>query len=134
MTATNSDRSVRVRIGTILIYLSCLILVGSAAAKFVRVPTVVSKLAVLGFGGSKLLWIAGIELASTILFLFQGTRAFGLLLVSAYLGGAVAAHVAHDQLPLQPAFVLAMIWSGISLRHPDALGSFRQTPTRSAFG
>jgi hypothetical protein len=95
---------------------------------------VASKLAVLGFSGSKLLLIAGLELASAILFAFPRTRAFGLLLLSAYLGGAVAAHVAHDQLPFQPAFLLAQIWIGISLRHPDALASLRQTPTRSAFG
>jgi len=134
MTAANNDRSMRVRIGTVLIYLSCLVLAGSAAAKLVPVPTVAAKLAVLGFGGSKLLLIAGLELASAILLAFPRTRAFGLLLVSAYLGGAVAVHVAHDQLPFQPVFVLALIWIGISLRHPEAPGSLRQTPTRSAFG
>jgi DoxX-like family len=134
MTATTGDRSIRVRVGTILIYLSCLVLLGSAAAKFVQVPTVASKLAVLGFSGSKLLLIAGLELAGAILFAYPRTRAFGLLFLSAYLGGAVAAHVAHDQLPFQPAFVLALIWIGISLRHPEVLGRLRQTPRRSAFG
>ena len=134
MAATNSDRSVRVRVGTILIYLSCLVLSGSAVAKFAQVPTVASKMAVLGFDGSKLLFIAALELGSAMLFAFPRTRAFGLLLSSAYLGGAVAAHVGHDQLPFQPAFVLALIWIGTALRHPEIWWSLRRTPAQSAFG
>lgn len=134
MAATNDDHSVRVRAGTFLIYLSCIGLAGSAAAKFARVPAVAAKLAVLGFDGSKLLFIACLELASAILFAFPRTRVFGLLFVTAYLGGAVAAHIAHDQLPLQPTFVLALIWMGTSLRHPEVLHSRGRIGARSAFG
>jgi|SRR5262245_502307 len=134
MAATNDDRSLRVRAGTLLIYLSCLVLAGSAAAKFAGVPAVAAKLAVLGFAGSKLLFIACLELSSAILFAFPRTRVFGLLFVTAYLGGAVAAHIAHDQLPLQPAFVLALIWMATSLRHPEVLYGRGQMGARSAFG
>jgi DoxX-like family len=118
MAAAHSGTSRRVRIGAFLIYFSSVILAGSAAAKFAQIPTVASKLAVLGFDGSKLLLIAVLELTSGILFAVPRTRALGLLLVSAYLGGAIAAHVAHSQLPFQPTFVLALIWIGVSLRHP----------------
>jgi hypothetical protein len=40
-------------------------------------------------------------------------------MVSAYLGGAIAVHVSHDQLPLQPGIVLALIWLSIWLRYPQ---------------
>lgn len=112
---------VRFRTGNVLIYLSSLLLVGSAAAKLLQVPPVLSGMAVLGFYGGKLTFIALLEILSALLFVFARTRSFGLLMVSAYLGGAVAVHVAHDQLPLQPAFVLALIWLGAWLRYPRAL-------------
>ena len=134
MAATNDERSVRVRVGTFLIYLSCIVLAGSAAAKFAQVPAVAAKLAVLGFDGSKLLFIACLELSSAILFAFPRTRGFGLLLVTAYLGGAVAAHIAHDQLPLKPTLVLGLSWIGTSLRHPEVLQSRARLGARSAFG
>jgi len=72
--------------------------------------------------------IAGLELASAVLFAIARTRAFGLLLVSAYPGRAVAAHVGHNQPPFQPAFVFALIWIAASLRHPETLWSFTRIP------
>jgi hypothetical protein len=80
----------------------------------------------LGFDGGKLVFIAVLEIISALLFAYQRTRTFGLLMVSAYLGGAIAAHVGHDQTGLQPATVLALIWLGTWLRNPEMLGSSRQ--------
>jgi len=58
-----------------------------------------------------------------LLFLVRSTRAIGLLLVSAYLGGAIATHIQHGQAPSQPVFVLSLLWLGASLRHPGILWS-----------
>lgn len=70
---------------------------------------------------TRLTLIAVLELLSAGLFLFRGTRALGLLLISAFLGGAVAAHVQHGELPVQPAFVLGLVWLGAWLWHPGIL-------------
>jgi hypothetical protein len=111
--------SVRLRAGNFLVYFLPIVLVGSAAAKLLRISPVVSGMAVLGFGGGKLISIAVLEIVSALLFAYPRTRGFGLLMVSAYLGGAIATHVGHDQFPLQPAIVLALFWLAIWLRHPQ---------------
>ena len=86
-------------------------------------PKVVVPMAALGFDGGKLTLIAVLELTSAILFLIPRTRALGFLLVSAYLGGAIATHVGHNQSPVNPAITLALIWVGAWLRHPTILWS-----------
>jgi DoxX-like protein len=107
------------RAGNVLMYFLSFVLIGSAAAKLLPVPPVAIGMAQLGFDGRKLIFIALLEIASALLFAYRRTRAFGLLMVSAYLGGAVAVHVGHDQLPLQPAVVLALFWLSVWLRYPQ---------------
>lgn len=116
--SANPSPDVRFRAGNALIYFLAFVLTGSAAAKLLHVQPVAAHMAPLGFAGSKLIFIAILEIASAVLFAYRSTRSFGLLMVSAYLGGAIAVHVSHDQLPLQPGIVLALIWLSIWLRYP----------------
>ncbi len=111
--------------GSVLIALGGVVLLASAAAKFARVPPIVAELGAFGFVGSKLILIAVIEVLSALLFLIPRTRSAGLLLVSSYLGGAIATHVQHDQSVVQPAVVLTILWLGAWLRHPEILWSVR---------
>jgi hypothetical protein len=126
---TNASTSNRARspVGNILIYLLGALLVGSAIAKFAQVPNVVSQLGAMGFDGGRLTLIAVLEITSAILFMVPRTRAIGLLLLSAYLGGAIATHLGHGQPPSQPAFVLVLAWLGAWLRHPEILWSLTQS-------
>jgi hypothetical protein len=117
--------------GSVLITLGGLILIGSAGAKFAHVPAVVSQLGAMGFEGSRLTLIAGLEIVSAVLFLFALTRSLGLLLVSAYLGGAIATHLQHGQPIVQPTFVLFLIWLGTWLRHPQILWSLAGNSIRT---
>jgi DoxX-like family len=109
--------------GNILVFLGGLMLLGSAGAKLAHVPKVVSQLGAMGFDGNKLTFIALLEVVSGLLFLIPLTRSAGLLLVSAFLGGAIATHLQHDQPIIQPSFVLLLIWLGTWLRHPGMLWS-----------
>jgi len=84
---------------------------------FAHVSGVVAQMAALGFDGPRLMVIAVLELASAALFLVPKTRPFGLLLVSAFLGGAIAAHLGHGQPPAPPAAFLALIWIGTWLKN-----------------
>lgn len=113
--------ALRQKVGTGLIVFIGVVLCGSAIAKLAHVPKVVTQLGAMGFAGDRLTLIAVLELLSAGLFLFRGTRALGLLLISAFLGGAVAAHVQHGELPLQPAFVLGLVWLAAWLWHPGIL-------------
>jgi hypothetical protein len=119
----------RGRAGTILIYLLSFVLVGSAVVKFVQIPKVALQMAAMGFEGSRLTFIAVLEVASAILFVYPRTRSLGLLMVSAYLGGAIATHVGHNQPPFPPAIVLALFWLAAWLRHPEVLWSINRTPS-----
>jgi hypothetical protein len=111
--------------GNILIGLGGIALIGSAAAKFAHVTKVVEQLAASGFYGERLTLIAGLEVVSAVLFLIPSTRAAGLLLVSAFLGGAIATHVQHGLPMAQPAVFLFVLWLGAWLRHPQILWSIR---------
>jgi hypothetical protein len=126
---TNNQSSSKARriLGNVLIFFGGLVLVGSAAAKFAHVPKVVTELGAMGFDGNKLMLIAILEILSAGLFLVRPLRAAGLLMVSAYLGGAIATHVQHGQLPHQPAFILALLWLGAWLRHPGVLWSLPES-------
>jgi hypothetical protein len=51
----------------------------------------------------------------------------GLLLVSAFMGGAIATHLEHGQAIIQPGAFLAVLWLGTWLRHPQILWSWGTT-------
>lgn len=110
--------------GNILVFLGGLMLLGSAAAKLAHIPKVISQLGAMGFDGNKLTFVALLEVGSALLFLLPATRSLGLLLVSSFLGGAIATHLQHDQPIIQPSIVLALIWLGAWLRHRAVLWSF----------
>lgn len=125
MTNSTSKRQSRVLAGNIMVYLLGVLLLGSALIKFANVPTLVAQFAVLGFAGGRLTFIGILEIVSAALFLLPRTRSLGLLLVSAYLGGAIAAHVGHGQTEaIRPAILLGLFWVGAWLRHPNTLWSF----------
>jgi hypothetical protein len=109
--------------GTALVVLASVMLIGSAGAKLAHVPKVVTELGAMGFDGNKLIFIATLEILSAVLFLVPVTRSIGLLMVSSYMGGAIATHVGHDQPLIQPAMVLVIFWLGTWLRHPQILWS-----------
>ena len=129
MRTDQSSISKRRRItGKILISLGSVLLIGSSVAKFAHVPKVAAELAAMGFDGDRLLAIAALEILAALLFLIRSTRSLGLFLVSAYMGGAIATHVGHGSSPLRPAFVLALLWLGAYLSHPQILWSFSSSP------
>lgn len=126
MNSSNGSISKGRRIaGMVLITLGSIVLIASSAAKFAHVPKVVNELGAMGFDGGRLTMIAVAEIFSAILFLIPATRSAGLLLISAYMGGAIATHVQHGQPFVQPAFILTLIWLGAWLRHPQTLWSFQ---------
>jgi len=73
-----------------MIYLLGAVLVGSAVAKFAQIPKVVSQMNAAGFDSPRLMLIVMLEADGAILFMMPRTQVLGLLLVSAYLGGAIA--------------------------------------------
>jgi hypothetical protein len=118
----------RYRLGNVLVYFSGILLIGSSIAKFAHVPKVASQLAAIGFSGERLTIIAVLEIVSAVL---RPLRPAGLLMASAYMGGAIAAHMGHGEPVVQPAFVLAVLWLGAWLRHPGILWSLPEAAAQT---
>jgi len=114
-------------IANVVIYLLGSLLIASAIAKIAHVPNVLEQFRAIGYEGSRLTFIALLEAVSAMLFLIPRTRSLGLLLVSAYLGGAIAAHLGYGQqlAAVRPAILLGILWLGAWLRHPEILWSLR---------
>ena len=64
------------------------------------------------------------ELASAILLLIPRTSSLGLLLTSAFWGGAVCLHMSKAEPFVIPSVLLLITWVGGYLRVPGAFGSF----------
>jgi len=122
-TDTSDTGKVRRMVGTILIFLLGFILIASAGMKFAHVPQVTAQLGGWGFTGSRLTLVAALEISSALLYLAPTTRSAGLLIASAYMGGAIATHIQHGESFLQPAVFLSLLWLGAYLRHPQVLWS-----------
>ncbi|HYL93450.1 MAG TPA: DoxX family protein [Alphaproteobacteria bacterium] len=125
MKMRTEDRSIsrkRQITGNTLIVFGGLVLFLTAAMKLF-IPKVASEIGSMGFIGWRLMLVVGLEVGSAALFLVPATRSIGLLLVSSYMGGAIATHLSHGQLILQPAIFLSMLWLGAWLRHPEILWS-----------
>lgn len=110
--------------GNVLIGLVSAVLVVSGVTKFVGVAPVVAQLTGFGFTRSWITVIALIEFATGMTLILPRTRAFGVLLVSGFFGGAIATHIQHGELPIPPALLLALCWLGVWLRHQAAFRSF----------
>lgn len=80
--------------GNSLFRFSAFAILVSSAVKFLRPPKPMAYLASMGYEGSTVFVIAAAEMAIAILCLVPATRRAGLLLISAFLGGAVASHIA----------------------------------------
>ena len=72
----------------------------------------------LGYREGALLPIGLLEIACTLLYLIPPTRTLGALLLTAYLGGAVATHVRIGDPFAIPVILGILVWVGLWLRDP----------------
>lgn len=87
--------------------------------KLVKPAPVVQATVQLGYPESTIVGIGVVLLVSTILYLIPRTAVFGAILLTAYLGGAVATNV-RVSAPwfniLFPVFFGCFVWAGLYLR------------------
>jgi hypothetical protein len=99
-----------------------LFLLFDGAIKLVQPRAVVEISQQLGYSGDTTFGIGVILLICLILYVIPQTATLGALLLTAYLGGAVATHVRVGGplfSVLFPTLVAAMIWGGLLLRNPS---------------
>lgn len=89
----------------------------SAVMKFMKpAPVVETFISKLGYPESTLVPIGVLELACVVLYAIPQTAVLGAVLVTGYLGGAIATHVRVGD-PFIPPLVLGVLaWAGLYLR------------------
>ncbi|HEU4695316.1 MAG TPA: DoxX family protein [Vicinamibacterales bacterium] len=107
-------------IGSILTGLVSAFLAFDVVLKVLQLAPAVETTTQLGYPVETILWIGVIELVFLVLYLVPRTSILGAVLLTGYLGGAIATHVRVGS-PLLgytffPIYVAAMVWGGIYLR------------------
>lgn len=67
-----------------------------------------------------------IEAASVLLFVLPRTGLLGTLLLSSYLGGAIATHLQHQQDLLFPIALETLVWAVAAIRFPELTARLRE--------
>ena len=105
--------------GRIVSALPALFLLMDAVMKFFKPPVVVETTVKLGYPESTIIGMGIVLLISTILYMIPRTAVLGAILLTGYLGGAVATHVRMGEgaFPiLFPVFFGVLLWLGLYLR------------------
>jgi hypothetical protein len=95
-----------------------LMMLVSAALKFARPPQVLEQfVGTFGYAESDLLRIAVLELGCVALYAIPQTAVLGAVLLTGYLGGAIATHVRVGDPGFVVPFLLGLsVWGGLFLR------------------
>jgi hypothetical protein len=106
--------------GRVMSALPALFLLVDAVGKFIKPAPVVEGTLQLGYPESVILGLGMVLLACTVLYIIPGTAILGAILLTGYLGGAVATHVRVAS-PLFthvlfPVYLAVLLWGGLYLR------------------
>jgi hypothetical protein len=121
-------------VGRVLTGVVTAFLLFDASIKLLNLPAVVDGAKRLGYAPESMFAIGAVLLACTVTYLIPRFSLVGALLITGYLGGAIATHVrvgnplfSHT---LFPIYVAAMVWGGLYLRDDRVRGLF--APRRAA--
>ena len=107
--------------GRVISALPVLGLLFSAAMKFTTSPDLTKGMEHLGWPMNLAVTLGIIELTCTIFYAIPRTSVLGAILLTGYLGGAVATHVRVGDPPAQfiaPIILGVLVWLGLFLREP----------------
>ena len=119
MTVESSAKK-RSTAGYLLTGLVAAFLTFDTVMKLLQLAPAVQGTTELGYPAGTVVVIGAIELVCLVLYLIPPTSVLGALLLTGYLGGAIATHVrVGSPLPthtLFPIYVALMVWGGLYLR------------------
>jgi DoxX-like family len=117
---TEQVSKARYRTGWGITILMSALLALDGVMKLVKPPEIIRANLELGFAEHLVAPIGIVLLACTLLYLIPRTAIWGALLLTAYLGGAMATHVRTESALFPKTFtvmVAVLIWAGIVLRN-----------------
>ena len=105
--------------GWILTALISIVFIASAVIKLKGGEEIVKATAAMGISLGVFQMLGVIELVSVLLFIIPRTGLLGTLLLTAYLGGAIATHLEHQQSVLTPVIIESVLWITATIRFPE---------------
>ena len=113
---------VRRAVGWILFGIAALFLTFDSVGKLLRLPQVVEGTTSLGYPASVIVPLGVVQVTCLLLLLVPRTSLIGAVLLTGYLGGAIATHVRLGNPLLThvlfPTYVAALVWGGLYLLDP----------------
>jgi hypothetical protein len=117
----NAQRGRRIA-GIVFTSVAALFLSLDTVLKVLRLDVAVEGTTSLGYPAETVVWIGGLQMICLVLYLVPQTAVFGAVLMTGYLGGAVATHVRIGSPLLThtlfPVYVALFLWAGLYLREP----------------
>lgn len=110
---------VKIIIGWILTGLIVLVFLKSMSMKLMGSPEAVKHSLALGLSAQTQKFLGILELLSVILFVIPRTGLLGTLLLAAYLGGAIATHIEHEQSATMAIIIQCLLWITAAIRFPE---------------
>jgi len=107
---------IRLWVGRIISGLLVLGMLFSGLMKLIKPTPVVDEFSRLGYPESTAFGIGLLEILCTIIYLIPGTATLGAILLTAYLGGAVATHLRIGDPFIGPVVFGILAWVGLFLR------------------
>ena len=106
-------------IGWGLTGLLALVFIGSASMKIMGGDEAVKGAEAMGISLTVLRMIGVVEILSLVLFIIPRSGVLGTLLLAAYLGGAMVAHLLQGQPIIMPMIVQCVLWITAAVRFPE---------------
>jgi hypothetical protein len=104
-------------IGRLISALPVLMLIFSASMKLSKSAAVVKGFQDFGYAEKVILPLGIVELLCVVLYVIPKTSVLGAILITGYLGGAIATHVrAADGQFFMPAVLGVLVWAGLYCR------------------
>jgi DoxX-like family len=105
--------------GWVITVLICVLMTVSGTLKIVNPPDFAKQFTgVFGYPGDVTLFIGIVEISCAILYLMPQTAILGAVLLTGYLGGAIATHVRIHENFIGPAIIGVFVWLAVFLRDP----------------
>ncbi len=102
--------------GWVLGVIPCLLLIFSGVMKLRSTPEVVEGFTHLGWPARLSLPLGILEIGCTLVYLLPRTAVLGAVLLTGYMGGAIATHVRIDEPFYTQTAVGVVLWLGLFLR------------------
>jgi hypothetical protein len=117
-----STSNVAVWTGRILSTVVVVFLIFDALMKLIKEPHVIAASADLGYPTASIVFIGALLLGCTLIYVIPRTAILGAILLTGYLGGAVASNlrIGHPTFEcVFPVIFGALVWAGLYLRHAE---------------